>query len=597
MSNASALPVDLLTMVVLQNGVKTAGADMTETLVRSARSGVLNTAYDFSCTFVTRDFSTVSTTGGGLPFHLNSIDLVPRALAAKFGEDMAEGDVFACNSSYMGNTHCADLTLVSPVFAGGLMVGYACARAHLADIGFPTPTTYDRPCKDYYAEGLTLPGVRIQRGRQDVREVIEICMANIRSPDVFYGDYLAMIASLRVGEARIGALCNKYGANTFLAFAEEFGRYGERMAREAIGRLPSGTVHKELLYDPLPELGYPEGFPVRATVTVDAGEERVVVDLTANEDNIPMGINTSEAFMLACVRQAVFATLGPEVPRVTGAFSRVEIRAREGAAVGIPKFPASTSVGAVGLGQVLYNTVSLALTELGEEVYALSGTNVGTATSSSVVSGYDSRSGRTYVNQLVLGHWGGPALRGHDGWLTFGSASSAGFLGQTSVEIAERQQPIVIEAQRPRVDSGGAGEFEGAPGSEVIIAVRRDPVRFISNQGGRIFPPQGARGGHSGGACWSWIIEADGTRRELALDADFVLKPGQKVLSHSCGGGGWGDPRRRAPERVLKRLEDGLLSPVKAVEVYGVVVEEGAGARRYAIDSAATAARRATMIA
>jgi len=244
--------IDLLTMVVLQNGVKTAGADMTETLVRSARSGVLNTAYDFSCTFITRDFSTVATAGGGLPFHLNSMDLVPRALAAKFGGDMEEGDVFACNSSYMGNTHCADLTLVSPVFSGGAMVGYACARAHLADIGFPTPTTYDRPCKDYYAEGLTLPGVRIQRGRRDVQEVIDICMANIRSPDVFYGDYLAMIASLRVGEARIAALCDKYGADTFLAFAEEFGRYGERMAREAIGRLPPEPCARKCSTTPCP---------------------------------------------------------------------------------------------------------------------------------------------------------------------------------------------------------------------------------------------------------------------------------------------------------------------------------------------------------
>jgi len=590
-STAAPPTIDLLTMVVLQNGVKTAGADMTETLVRSARSGVLNTAYDFSCAFVTRDFSTVSTSGGGLPFHLNSIDLVPRAMAAKFGDDMAEGDVFACNSSYMGNTHCADLTLISPVVVGDTLVGYACARAHLADIGFPTPTTYDRPCKDYYAEGLTLPGVRIQRGRRDVQEVIDICMANIRSPEVFYGDYLAMISSLRVGEARMRALCEKYGVDTFLAFADEFGRYGERMAREAIARLPSGTVHKELLYDPLPELGYPEGFPVRASVTVDAAGERIAVDLTANEDNIPMGINTSEAFMLACVRQAVFATLGPDVPRVTGAFSRLEIRAREGAAVGLPKFPTSTSVGAVGLGQVLYNAVSLALGELGDEVYALAGTNVGTATSSSVLSGHDSRSGRSYVNQLVLGHWGGPALRGHDGWLTFGSASSAGFLGQTSIEIAERQQPIIIDRQRPRVDSGGAGEFEGAPGSEVVIAVRRDPVRFIANQGGRTHPPQGARGGGPGGACSSWIIEPDGTRRELSLDADFVVKPGQKVLSHSCGGGGWGDPRRRDSARVLERVRDGWVSPERARDVYGVVLS-GAGSAACTVDEDATAALR-----
>ena len=212
------MEIDLLTMVVLQSGVGTAGVEMSETLVKSGRSGILNTAYDFSCAFVDRNFSTLSTSGGGLPFHLNSIDMVPRAVAAKYGGDMQEGDIFACNDSYMGNTHCADITMVSPVVVDDQIVGYCCVRAHMADIGFPTPTTYDRQCRDYYAEGITLPGVRVQQNFRDIPEVVEILKANIRSPEMFYGDYLAIVAALRVGQKRVTDLCRKYGVDTLGGF-------------------------------------------------------------------------------------------------------------------------------------------------------------------------------------------------------------------------------------------------------------------------------------------------------------------------------------------------------------------------------------------
>ena len=409
---------------------------------------------------------------------------------------------------------------------------------------------------------------------------------------MFYGDYLAIVAALRVGQKRVTDLCRKYGVDTFRRFSEQLQRYGERMAREAIRNLPGGTVTKELMYEPLPDIGYPDGFPVRATVTVDPVAEKVLIDICDNEDNIPMGLNLSECVLLACARQAVFATLGPDVPRVNGAFSRVQVKARKGAAVGIPRFPAATSVGGVGLTQVLYNAISIALTELGENVYALSGTNVGIGAAGSVISGHDSRIGKSYVNQILYGHWGGPALRGHDGYLTFGSASSAGFLMHMSVEIGERQQPILIEKLGVNQDSGGAGEWDGAPGSLTVIAPLADPIRFIANAGGRVFPPPGTRGGQPGGSCWTWVEGADGRRETLAVDADFILTPGQRLIASSCGGGGWGDPKKRDAERVRRRVEDGWLSVDKARLVYGVALVAEKANGGYTIDRSETARLR-----
>ena len=129
----------------------------------------------------------------------------------KFGNDLHPGDCFANNSGYHGNTHCGDFTLCAPIFFKGRVVFFAMARAHLADIGFPTPTTYGPLARDVYEEGLIFPCVRIQREGRDITEVIDICKANIRAPEQFYGDYLACLAAVRTGEKGVLELCTKYG--------------------------------------------------------------------------------------------------------------------------------------------------------------------------------------------------------------------------------------------------------------------------------------------------------------------------------------------------------------------------------------------------
>ncbi len=223
--------------------------DMVNALFKSGRSGVLNTAKDFTCSLTDAQIRTLSTAVGGLPLHAAAIELIPRAVRDKFGADIHPGDCFVNNSGYHGNTHCADFTLCAPVFFGGKIVFYSIARAHLADIGFPTPTTYGPLSRDVYEEGLILPCVRIQRDRRDVPEVIDICKANIRAPELFYGDYLACLAAVRTGENAVRELCEKYGVEVVEAFLDQYQKYAEDMAIAAIRKLPAARVEKEAYHD------------------------------------------------------------------------------------------------------------------------------------------------------------------------------------------------------------------------------------------------------------------------------------------------------------------------------------------------------------
>ena len=179
--------VDPYTVVILRQRIEAIIREMVNALLKSGRSGVLNTALDFSCSLTDAKFQSVSV-ALGLPVHVGAIDLIPRAVAAKHGNRLRPGDCYVNNSGYLGNTHCADFTLCVPVFHQGKLVFYTIARAHLGDMGFPIPSTYNPAARDVYEEGLMLPCVQIQRDGRDVEGVVEICKANIRAPEQCYGD-------------------------------------------------------------------------------------------------------------------------------------------------------------------------------------------------------------------------------------------------------------------------------------------------------------------------------------------------------------------------------------------------------------------------
>jgi N-methylhydantoinase B len=587
----SGAEVDIFTMVILRRRFEAIIREMVNALFKSGRSGVLNTAMDFSCSLTDAKFQTISL-AVGLPAHVGAIDLIPRAVAAKFGDDIHPGDCFVNNSGYLGNTHCADFTVCAPVFVENKIAFYVIARAHVSDMGFPTPTTYGPLSRDVYEEGLMLPCVRIQKNYQDVPEVIDICKANIRVPEQFYGDYLAVLAAVRTGETRLKELCAKYGSPTIRSFIDAFQDYAERMAIKAISDLPSGKVSKEILYDSETEL-YPGGIPIRATIEVDADEALVTVDLRDNVDNLPLGINMTESTTVAACVTAVLNILGPDVPRCTGSFRRVKILMREGAAIGKPRFPAATSAATTNLCHALIPHLQSMFADLRQDLGTAYGT-IGIPASCSVVSGFDARINRSFVNQLFMGYWGGPAMHGHDGWLTYGSGASQGILWQSSVEVIEQQQPVIVEKLELREDSSGAGKWEGAPGSVCIIRPRALPVRFVANSASRDNPPQGVGGGHGAAPMRAARIDAVGKREELPISVDVTIKPGEKLISESCGGGGFGEPIGRDPARVLWSLLSGRISRQRAENVYRVALREDDG--QLSVDLKQTEALRKTHI-
>ncbi len=578
----------MFTVIVLRRRFESVVREMSNTLAKTGRSGVLNTALDFSCMVTDSYFQSLSA-GQGLPVHTGAIHLIPQAVAEKFGDDIGPGDCFVNNSSYHGNTHCADFTLCSPVYYNGELVFYSVARAHFSDMGFPTPDTYAPLARDYYQEGLMLPCVRIQKAGRDVPEVIDICKANIRAPEIFYGDYLATLGAVRTGERRVLEICDEFGVEIVKQFLKQYQDYAETMAMEAILKLPSGSVSKEFHHDSvIPE--YPDGIPVRAKLSVDAEAGRIEIDLRDNVDNLPLGINMNEATVLACCATAIMNILGPEVPRCAGALRPLNILMREGSAIGKPKFPAATCASTTNLAHILIEHIQSMFAELRPGLGTAYGT-IGHPASAPVVSGTDSRyQDRPFVNQIMLGYWGGPASSGYDGWLTYGSGTTQGMLWQSSIEVTESQQPILIEKLEIRTDSFGPGEWMGGGGASCVMRARADTLRFTCNSGARRFPPAGTAGGSAGAPNLAWKQLSDGSLVELPIFFDVEVAPGEKLISEGCGGGGYGEPSKRDPEKVLKSVQAGLISADRARSIYRVALSETP--LGYRLDEAGTRALR-----
>ena len=582
--------LDPMTVSVIANRIDAIVREMSNTLLRSGRSTVIASVRDFSCTVVTDDNRLLTATDG-IPVHVLGSHIQTRSMC-DLHDDLADGDAFLHNDPYLGNTHAADHTILIPIFIDGEHLFTTCAKSHQADIGNSVPSTYHASAKDVYEEGaLIFPCVRVQRDFEMIDDIIRMCRARIRVPDRWYGDFLATLGAARIGERRLKELCAKYGVATIKAFIEQWLDYSERRIEQAIRKLPKAHVAASGTHDPVPPL-LPDAIPINAAIDIDPDSGYIDVDLTDNIDNIPCGLNLSEA----CVRNhALIGILNclevdPGLPRNAGSFRRIRVHIREGSAVGKPKFPHSCSLATTNIGERLINVIQAGFATLGDgHGVAHGGTGM-----SAVVSGPEfRRGGKPFINQVALNVTGGPASSQADGWVTYGIPGAAGMVYRESVELIELTHPILIECQRLRPGSGGAGRRRGSPPAEVVYGPRRDPITLVIASDSQVHPAQGVRGGENGQAASHFRIRADGDAEKMPALTQFDLALGEKARFLNAGGGGYGDPLTREPERVLSDVLRKWETVARAREIYGVVLTGSADDETLAVDDAATRALRA----
>ena len=511
-------------LAVLANRFDGVVREMTNTMLRTGRSAVINSARDFSCGITTAD-NELFATAEGLPAHTYGLNLQTAAMC-EYHDDIADGDAYLHNDPYSGNSHPADHTLIVPVFWEGEHLFNVCAKAHQADIGNSIPTTYHAAARDVYEEGaLIFPAVRVQRDRETIDDIIRMCQRRIRVPDYWHGDFLSMLGSARTGEKRLHDIFRKYGKETIKRFAKEWFDYSEVRMRQAIRELPAATIERESFHDPMPPM-LPDGIPVRVKLVVDPGEGTIEIDLTSNIDCMDNGLNLSEACSISNSVAGVYNCLPSDIPRNGGSYRCIRMKLREGAAIGIPRFPHSCSVATTNVSERLLNLVQAALADLGEG-YGLAEGGLGMGAGYSVISGMDARyNDHAYVNQLIIGNNGGPASPECDGWVTYGLPVVAGLMYRDSVEINELSYPIHFKEIRLTQDTTGAGRNRGAPGARITYGPSNHPMTVVFAADAQVNPARGVRGGRDGNVGEMHILDAQGNKKRAPSVGEIVLKKG-----------------------------------------------------------------------
>ena len=586
--------LDPVLMTVMANRLDGIVREMTNTLLRAARSAVISSARDFSCCLVTGDDQLLAP-AEGLPVHIFGCHIQTANMRRYHEGDIRRGDAYLDNDPYGGNTHPADHTYMVPVFWEGEHLFTSVAKCHMADIGNSIPSSYFVLARDVYHEGaLVFPGVRIQRDFKNIEDIMRMCRARIRVPDQWYGDYLAGLGSARVAERRLEEFCAKYGAATIKQFIRSWFDYSERRMIDNIRRLPKAKLVNSGKSDPLQGI-LPEGLELTVKVEIDPDEAMIHVDLSDNPPCVDVGLNTSLGAATSAVVGAVFNALDNDLPRNAGSFRRLRFTYAEESVVAAPKFPHSCSVATTNVCERLVNITQSAFAQLGDG-HGLSEGGTGLGVGMAVISGKDHRHDNApFVNRMMLSTNGGPSSPVADGWVNYAIPVIAGLMYRDSVEVDELKHPLRVEKLEIVQDSAGAGRHRGAPAQQIELTPTGNDVMAVVSCDGQHASPRGVVGGLAGTPGSTWRVSGNGDLEKLNNVIQFVMKKGEGLRGRDSSGGGYGDPLDRDPALVLKDVLEGWESRKKALDVYGVVLNGEIEDDSLAVDTAATGARRAEL--
>ena len=561
-------------LAILSSRLESIARKMQNTLFRTARSGVLNTAHDFSCVILTADCKLLAS-AESLPIHVMiGPDLICETIK-KYHPNLKRGDAFLHNSPYEGNSHAADHCMVVPIFDDNERLRFfVLAKAHQADCGNSVPTTYVGDAKDVYQEGaLIFTAVKIQSEYQNNEDIIRMCRSRIRVPDQWWGDYLASMGAVRIGEKEIESLGQEVGWDLLESFSKSWFDYSEEKMIAAIKKLPSGTIRNSSTHDPFP--GVPEGIKAEVEVTIDSKNAKITIDLTDNPDCQESGLNLTEGTAKSAAMIGIFNGICDHtVPPNAGSFRRIDIKLRENCCVGIPRHPYSCSVATTNLADRVLVAVQVGISEIAPgfgqaEAGPIIPAGMG------VISGKDPRKNNSaYVNQIFLGITGGAGTPLSDAWLTLLHNGNAGLCRLDSIEVDELQYPMYVKDRYVTKDTEGAGEFRGAPSAFCEFGpIENSEMTVIFTSDGSINPAKGGRGGMPGDNAKAFKRTTDGKLIELPNCHQITIKHGETIVSYSAGGGGYGNPHRRDIERVAEDFNEGWISKERAKDAYGVIID------------------------
>lgn len=563
--------LDPVTFEVLRGGFNYIPDRMFHTLQRSSFTPIIYEIADFSVSIYDPDTNLIGE-NAGCPIHLGAMSFSTKACVQKFGK-LDEGDVVVLNDPYAGGTHTPDVTVVAPMYYKGDLMGYACARAHWIDMG--GGGTGSQAWGTHIAtEGFRIFPTKLVVKGQLNKELVELVKNQVRMPDRVEGDFMAQIGACGVAQKEMGALVDRFDVSTVKRGMKEIKEYTEYMFRSIIEKLPDGEYESE-------QFAETDGITDKRTylkLKVIIKGDQLTVDFTGTDPLVEGAINSPMANTYGAVYYSITGMLAPHLPVNQGIYDAINIVLPEGCWLNA-KWPRPTIGCTTHTATKIATAVWMALSQINPKMaigstYGECNWYIGAVN--------DPETGLpNLLSDLPSGGWG--ATSKHDGM----NATNDPHIVQAllmSAEVAEVAHPVYWERYGFRTDSAGPGKYRGGVGMVFKFRPLGDMELSMETSRTQIGVP-GAEGGGRSFIQYVLKEKSDGKLETVmgydlenediwhkSLKANMRFEEGSAFVLFTAGGGGYGDPLEREPEKVLEDVLDEYVSIEGAKWDYGVII-------------------------
>jgi N-methylhydantoinase B len=558
--------LDPILLEVLWNRLISVVEEQARALMRTSFTSVVRESGDLSAGVFDRRGRMVSQAVTGTPGHINTMaTCVPNFLREIPADTLEPGDAMITNHPQQTAGHLNDFTVITPIFRDGTLVAFFGNTCHALDVG---GRGLGADGRQIYEEGLFVPVTRLLRRGEPNEELLRLIRANVRAPFEVVGDLYAQAVGNDVGGARLLEMIEEFDLGDIESLSDEICSRSEQAMRRAITALPDGVYENE---------AYTDGFdePIRLSVAIRVKGEEMHIDYDGSSPQSDRGINVVLNYTAAYTTFGVKCAISPEVPNNDGSFRPVHTTAPVGCILNATH-PAPVGARHI-IGHFLPGLIHGALARVIPDRVLAQGAD--SLWNTQITGRREGGEPFTYV--FFSG--GGMGARPEGDGLS-ATAFPSGIRG-VPAEVIESISPVVLHRRELRPDSEGPGRYRGGFGQEMEVGVRGGHPWILSAMYDRTrCAAQGIRGGSPGATGTVHTSSGEG----LHPKRQQRVASGERVILGLPGGGGFGAPAQRDPDRVARDVTDGLVSVERAREIYGVVLTRTGRHGEYAADIEAT---------
>ena len=559
--------IDPITLAVLKGRLEQVADEMDATLFRSAFNPIIAEAHDASHgLYHALTGETLVQGKSGLPIFVGAMAFAVKAVIDKAARDgdLVDGDVYIFNDPYDGGTHLSDFKLVRPFFRDGQIFCYLASVGHWHDVGGNVPGNYNPVATECFQEGMMIPPVKLYAAGRLRQDVVDILRANTRLPDSLYGDMNGQVNALDLGARRLHALLDEYGDGTVAEALAELKKRAAIQFRSLLRDLPDGRYAAE---DFLDNDGIrDEALRIGLDVVIEG--ETLTLDFSRTSPACAGPVNIARSTAVAACYVAL-KHIFPDVPANSGVLEPVTFVIPETSLISVK---APKPVG--GYTETILRVIDVifaAFAQIAPE--RVNGCAYGTINALSLAG--HRKDGRRWVMFSFFGggHGGHPEGDG----LNHGNAPIS-MATIPPLEILEAAYPVMFTEWSLRADSGGAGRHRGGLGAVYEIELLEEEADlFLFGERGK-YAPAGVLGGHAAQRN-RFLYPHSGKLVEPVMVSklhDAKLKKGERIRLETPGGGGYGPPAERKPERIAEDLRLGYVTEAGLARDYGRSAREAA---------------------